>query len=332
MTRRQRILLATAAAVATIALTSSAAHAGTVYATGQLFIPADPTHDDLRENRYYALDTITGRATPVSPVLSGGSPAGLGATPDGQLFGTGGNGQLVSVDPFTGVQTPLSAPTDASTGFDILGDGRAYKIVPSGPSASVQPFQVNLLTGAQTSVGSASAISGAFNAAFGASTTNPQIISLGSLGNTLYGINLQSGRTNLFSFNVDTGVAQVIGAQNAIGGFAGGRYSGFSALTGVDENNDGSFDTLFGNINFDAQSPNPQNRIGALARFDLQTGTFNVVGQNPGLIFFGMASVPGNRAVVGSAVPEPGTLALLGLLALPGVTGLARRASERKPS
>lgn len=308
-----------AAAFVTLTLFAVAApapvRAGTIYATGQLFVPADPTHNDIRENRFYAIDTLTGAATPLSPALPG-EPPGLGMTAGGELFGYDFSGQLTRLDPFTGAQTLVGTPKTGATGFDILADGRAFKVSPGTASVATRVFQVDLTTGAETPVGSPTAIADAFAAAFGPAASSPQVIGLGSLGNTLYGVNLQSGRTNLFSFNVDTGAVQVIGAQNAVGGAFGGRYSGFAALTGVDENADGQFDALLGNINFDSLSPNPQ-RIGALARYDLSTGTFNVVGQNSGLIFFGFASAPAQ------VIPEPGTL-VFALAGLP-IAGLVLR-------
>ena len=95
-----------------------------------------------------------------------------------------------------------------------------------------------------------------------------------------------------------------------------GRYGGFAALTGVDENGDGVYDALFGGVNGFDHDDDPETdsiRFGGVVRYDLADGTFSVVGSNPGLIFFGFASSP---------VPAPGGLALL---AASGVVILRRR-------
>lgn len=283
--------------------------AQTIYASGQLFIPADPTHNDIRENRIYAIDVHTGQATPTSPVLSGTPPA-LAETSDGRLLGFN-SGQLGQVNVATGGFTPIGSPAGISgTGLDILADGRAYTAT---LGANARLYQLNTTTGAASAVGNPGVLGRSLDAAFGLApgTSQPFIIGLGSVGNTLYGVDLETGRTNLVAIDVTAGTATPIGAVNALGVLGGGRYSGFSAMTGVDENSDGTFDALYGNVNFDSLSPNPQNRIGALARYDLTTGTFAIIGQNPGLIYFGFGSSP-------AAVPEPGSIALFVGLSIAG--------------
>jgi hypothetical protein len=174
-----------------------------------------------------------------------------------------------------------------------------------------QLYQINLLTGAATAVGAPGQIGAAFDSAFGlaAGTAAPFVISLGSVGDHLYGVNLESGRQNLVRIDPATGSAMVIGTPDAVDLNDFGRYSGYSALTGVDENGDGAFDALFGSVNFWDHDGNPGTsdlRLGGIARYDLTDGTWSLVGTNPGVIFFGMGASP---------VPEPGTLALVAIAA-----------------
>lgn len=285
--------------------------AQTIYASGQIL-----TASGTRENRIYAVNPATGAATPTSAPLAG-TPAGLAGTPDGRLLGYN-SGQLGQLDPGSGTFSSIGPPSNInSTGFDITADGRGFLV---GLSGVPQLYGVNVATGAAMPVGAPGVLGAGIDAAFGLTpgTSKPFIIGLGSVGNTLYGVDLETGMTNLVAIDPATGAARPIGTRNALGDFGGGRYSGFSALTGVDTTGSGRFDALYGNVNFDSLSPNPQNRIGGVARFDLTTGTFSLAGTNSGLIFFGFGSSPA------APVPEASTLVSFGLLGL-GLVGLARR-------
>ncbi|MDX1962628.1 MAG: hypothetical protein SFX18_05710 [Pirellulales bacterium] len=286
------------------------ASGATIYASGQLLIENTPgTHDDVRENRMYSIDTNTGIATPL-PIWTNSTPAGLGGTANDGLLGFN-SGQLVKVNPFvSNGATAVGGPAGVNaTAFDVLADGRAFVVTTSG---NRQLYQVDRVTGLATAIGPAGQIGMNLDSHFGlpAGTAQPFVISLGSIGDHLYGINLETGRQNLIRLNVINGMAAVIGAPDAVDGNDAGRYSGYSALAGVDENNDGQFDSLFGSVNFwnhDGDTVTPDLRLGGIARYDLDAGTWSLVGTNPGVIFFGMGSVP---------VPEPGVYWLLGICAM----------------
>jgi hypothetical protein len=153
-------------------------------------------------------------------------------------------------------------------------------------------------------VGSQTATGDAIDSAQGSvlGTAEPFIISLGSVGNRLYGVDLDS--YSLIRFNPDTGSAAVVGSVGSVVSGDRSIYSGFSALTGVDTDQDGFFDSLFGNANFidhDNDRNTPTQRLGGIVRYDLTEGTWTLVGTNPGVIFFGFGSSP-------ASVPEPGLL------------------------
>ncbi len=292
------------------------ASAAKLYASGQLLIPGDPAippgqpgHDDSRENYIFEIDSETGDATPVSPVTTG-LPGALGATVDGTLWGWSGS-TLQIVDPITGMTNPAGPMTAFSaTGFDVTTDGVGYGIT----LGDDQLFSVDLTTGVATSVGAAGAVNVALEAA-GAVDPDAFIISMGSVGDSLYGIDLDTD--SLVEFNPLTGAASVVGALGAVDGVGAGIFSGYAGLTGVDENADGEYESLFGVVNFiNPGGPIGSVRLGGIARFDLTDSSWDLVGLNENVIFFGLASPP--------AVPEPSTIALFGLAGV-GVLPWRRR-------
>ncbi len=301
------------AAAAISLLLASPLSAATIYASGQLLIPGDPSippgepgHNDARQNFVYAIDTTTGIATPASPATTGLPPA-LGGLGTSTLLGFS-SGQLSQIDPTTGVRTPIGASNGlSSTGFDITSDGRGFLLPFDGQSETQQLHSIDLSTGAATPIGSSSAVGDAIDLALGRplGTAEPFVISLGSVANTLYGIDLDTN--SLVAIDSVIGSASVVGSIGAVGSVGGGAYSGFASLTGVDENADGVFDALFGGVNFfdhDGDSATAALRLGGIARFDLTDGTWSLVASNSGVIFFGFASNP---------IPEPTTGLMLGL-------------------
>ena len=304
MTRTNIAILA--ALVSGSAVSSVAAQA-VIYASGQLLTPGDPSippgepgHDDSRDNFIYEIDVMTGVATPVSPSTTG-LPAALAGTPSGDLFGFS-SGQLLGVDPVGGRTTHIGSNNGLNaTAFDITASGEGYLLPFDANFDTQQLFGIDLDSGASTAIGSSTAIGDAIDLARGTAlgTATPFVISLGSVGDTLYGIDLDTD--SLVSIDRTSGDASVVGAVSAVGAGNGGGYSGFSALTGVDEDLDGDFDALFGSVNFfddDGDPSTPSQRLGGLARFDLSTGEWSLVGTNSGVIFFGFGSSP---------IPAPGT-------------------------
>jgi hypothetical protein len=291
---------------------ATAASAGTLFASGQLLIPGDPAippgqpgHDDSRENYVFEIDTETGLATPISPVTSG-LPAGLGATAD-TLYGWSGN-TLQIVDPMTGTTTAAgSATAFGATAFDVTSDGVGFGMT----NGDDQLFQVDLATGQATAVGAAGLVNTALADA-GVTDPNAFIISLGSVGDALYGIDLSTD--SLIQIDPGTGSASVIGTLGAVDEVGAGIFGGYAGLTGVDEDEDGTYDALLGVVNFVNPSGDEGSvRLGGIARFDLGDASWDLIGLNERTIFFGLASPP---------VPEPATLSLL---AAGGVMLLRRR-------
>lgn len=288
---------------ATVAVASPAALAQPViHATGQLFIPADPgappgdpEHYDRYENAVYEIDLRTGVATAVSPATLEELPAGLAGTPCGRLLGFE-SGQLVQVNPVTGERTSIGVNNGlTATSFDITADGRGF-VVPFDENFETQQIHaIDLPSGAATPIGSTTAIGDAIDLARGTplGTAEPFVISLGSVGETLYGVEDDSG--TLVSIDSRTGAASVVGKVGAAGVANGGGYSAFSALTGVDEDLDGAFDALYASVNQLVDASGAQ-RLGGIARFDLETGEWELVGTNPGIVFFGFGA---------SAAPAP---------------------------
>lgn len=308
---RDSFKLLVAAIVPAVALIAPA-RAAVIVATGQN--NGDPTHTS--GNYYYRIDTATGVATPISPLLSGSSPAGLSSI-GAQLVGFK-DGQHGTIDPVAGTFSPVGTNNGLSiTGYEVLG-GFGFGVPTAGADRRLQ--RIELTTSAATALGTGNPIGDALDTFFGnpAGTNAPFIIGLGSVGSTLYGVHLGTGKNNLVALDPTTGSTTVLGTPNAVGtsGNPGnGAYSGFAAMTGVDENFDGTTDALFGNVNFfdpDAGGPLASQRFGGVVRYDLSAGTWSLVGNNPGVIFFGF----------GSPIPEP---AALSLLAGGGVLTLRRR-------
>lgn len=284
-----------------LACMATSSLAGPLFAAGQRLTAAVPgVHDDIRENFLYRIELDTGVATPVSPATSGLPPA-LGGTPDA-LFGYRSR-SLGTVDPTTGAFTAIASGGPSATNLDLLADGRAY-IVPFDAASHTQQlhgFDVGSL--GWLPLGSATSTGDAIDLARGtpAGTAEPFIISLGSVGDALFGIDLDSG--SLIRFEPDTGAASVVGEVGAVTAGTAADYSGFAALSGADTDDDGDFDALFGVANFLSVAGGPTQRLGGIIRFDLDDGTWDLVGTNPGVIFFGMGAQP-------SRVDGPSTLAL----------------------
>ncbi|MEL6555158.1 MAG: PEP-CTERM sorting domain-containing protein [Cyanobacteria bacterium J06621_11] len=300
-------------------LLTPSAEAAIFYATGQRLTQAVPgVHDDIRENFLFAVDSTTGTATPVSPETSG-LPSALAGTADQRLLGYQFSGQLVEIGLDSATQTPIGEPTDLSaTSFDILEDGRGF-IVPFDEDFNTQQLhQIDITTGAAAPLGSSQAVGDAIDSARSTQSgpATPFLISLGSVDNSLYGIDLDTD--SLIQLDPETGGAAVVGEVGAITADDRTVFSGFAALTGVDTDTDGQFDALFGNVNFiddDNDPDTPVQRLGGIARYNLSNGSWDLVGTNPGVIFFGFGASP-------AAVPEPGVL--LGLLSV-GVLGWWKR-------
>lgn len=259
----------------------------TILATGQRL-----TSEGVRQNFVYAIDAISGDASPLSPPIAA-PPPGLAGTSDGRLLAVSNN-QLGSLNPTTGQFTAIGVPLGIeATNLDVLTDGRAF-IIPFRGNRQLHRVE---LTGEAIPVGVPTSIAEAIDAAAGlpAGTSQPFIIGLGSVGQMIYGVNLETNRTCLVAIDPDTGIARVVGGPNSVGAANDGRYAGFAALTGVDEDGDGQFDALYGGVNFfddDANPNTPTVRFGGVARFDLNHGTWSVVGSNPGIIFFGFGAMP----------------------------------------
>lgn len=295
---RTHVLLAALA----LALPASAQAAALIYATGQARF--EPGEGHSSGNFIYRIDPDTGVATPVTGVLDRPTPAALGGTPDRRLLGFQ-NGAVVQVSPQAESWTPITPDTGFSaTGFDVLADGRAY-IAPFNAEFETQQLgRVDVTTGAVALLGSASAVGDAIDLALGRElgTAEPFIISLGSVGGLLYGVDLDS--YSLVALDPDGGAAAVVGDVGAVRAGELAPYTGFSALTGFDRDGDGAFDELLGTVNFLDGA-----RLGGIARFSLADGSWELLGTNPGVIFFGLGSLQ---------VPEPGWLLApaLGFLAL----------------
>ncbi len=288
-----------------------------IYASGQFLIENTPgTHDDIRENRIFRIDHSTGNATPASPLFTGSTPPALGGTKSGDLLGVR-SGRLGKVDIGAGTFSPYGSPLGVTTtAFDILADGRGFVLPFNTDTETQQLFSIDLTTASLASIGDPNAIGNAIDSARGTplGTAEPFLISLGSVGNVLYGVDLDT--YSLISIDPATGAASVVGAVGAVGVANGGGYTGFAGLTGVDTDADGVFDSLFGAVNFGPTG----ERLGGIAKFDLTNGGWSLVATNPGLIYFGFGSSP---------VPEPSSIVgiSIGLLVMATKFGRARRRS-----
>lgn len=260
---------------------------------------------------YYSIDTVTGTATPISGLLPANGAAGL-AWSGNQLVGTNA-GTHGTINPVTGVFTASGTTNGFNlSGYEVLG-GSGYSVPFLGTDRRLH--QIDFTTSTAIGIGIGNPIGMSMDVFYGnaAGTNTPSIASLGSVGGTLYGVNSGAGKYNLIALNPLTGNATIIGAPNAVAtsGNAGARYDGFSAMTGVDENGDGVYDSLYGNVNFydpdGLTGSAPDQNFGGVVRYNLTDGTWNLVGSNSGVIFLGFASVP-----------EPSTAALsaLGLAAV----------------
>lgn len=176
-----------------------------IYATGQLFIPGDPDlpsteygHDDRHENYIYEVDVQTGVATPVSAVVPTMLPSGLAGTPSGEMFGIASGfesgsafGRLVRVDPVNCTQTDIGTDIGLrSSTLDVTADGRGSILPFDADDHTQQVHAIDLSTGSATPIGSAGAIGDAFDLARGVplGSAEPFVISLGSVGDMLYGV------------------------------------------------------------------------------------------------------------------------------------------------
>lgn len=284
------------------------------------------------QNQFYSINVNTGLATSISPITVGLVP-GLAGTPTGDWLGIYSPGsnmpstELSRFDPITNSGTAIGSLGISlfGIGLDVMSDGRAFAVGrPSSPSNLARLFSIDTGTGAASTVGSETAFQDAL-IAFGGGGS-PFTISLGSVGGTLFTIDNFS--RSLLSIDPNLGSASVVGGalgQLALGNLASGiarsRYSAFAGLTGVDSNGDGQYDTLYTVINSFDDDDNPATpsvRIGGIGRIDIQTGSWELVGVNPGIAFSSLGSTP---------VPEPSSclLAVLGMLGSHWSFGRRRR-------
>jgi hypothetical protein len=274
-----------------------------LYAVGQAFSPGHGHHTG---NYLWSIDLGTGAASQIAPISTG--IAGLATAPDGTLYGRSGL-DLYTIDTSDASLSLVgSAAAGSSTSLEIMPDGRAFTLPFNDVFDTAQLHALDLATGEQTGIGSPTALLDAIDLAFPGRdmTYGPFSISLGSVGDRLYGLDLETN--TLLEIDPDTGDAVVNGAYNAAAmETVDGYWSGFAGLTGVDYDSDGINDALYGvaNYYYDAAT-DTTSAMGAIARFDLADSTWSLVGQNDDIIFYSLAA--------GSApVPEPTTMALLGM-------------------
>ncbi|MEQ8661424.1 MAG: PEP-CTERM sorting domain-containing protein, partial [Gammaproteobacteria bacterium] len=246
---------------------AGAGEAATIYASGQRLTQAVPgVHDDIRENFLYHIDVTTGTATPVSPATTG-LPSALGMKADGSLWGFR-SGNLGTVDITTGSFSPSASGGPNATAFDFSADGTPYAVPFNDDFRTQQLFRFEQATDSWQSIGSVTAVGDAIDATRGTDpgTAEPFLIGLGVVGEAAYGIDLDT--YSLIELDLASGVAGVVGEIGAVQSDWRSGFSGFSALTGVDTNADGRFDSLFGAVNFwdhDADPTTSAFRFGGLA-------------------------------------------------------------------
>jgi hypothetical protein len=302
----QRVRFQGAAIVALLVCSGGmpVADAAAIFATGQRLVPGIPgVKDDTRENFIYRIDVTSGTAVPVSPSTTG-LPSALGMTADGTLWGYR-SGSLGTVAIDSGTFAGVAAGGPSATAFDIAADGGKFIVAFNAANATQQLHRFDPALSAWLPLGSETAIGDAVDSARGTplGTARPFVIGLGSVGGRAYGVDLDT--YSLIGLDLGSGAAAVIGDIGAVRAGWRSGFTGFSAMTGVDTSGDGQFDSLFGAVNFwdhDGSPETPPFRFGGLARFNLTDGTWDLVGFNQGVIYFGMASAP---------VPVPGAVWLL---------------------
>ncbi len=278
-----------AIALAAAASLGANANAQVVYASGQFFDGVD------RVNRFFEIDLATGEATPASPPLAFFPQAGLAGTPDGRLIGIRA-GTIFEIDPADGTETPIASVGVTATSLDVLTDGRVFTVARDAFGNYQQLFLIDIAAQTATPLGSPNEIGDAIDIARGTplGTAEPFVIALGSVGPTVYAIDADSG--TLVAIDPDTGDASVVGVVGAITASLTPRFTGLAALTGADTNGDGEYDTLISGVNFDNDFnslTDPLNgRFGGVAAYNLATGEATVIGNNSGIIFFGMGAIP----------------------------------------
>lgn len=291
-------MLAVASYAATAAATS------VLYAVGQAFAPG---HGHDTGNFLWSIDLSSGAATQIAPIAAG--IAGLATAPDGTLYGRSGLNLYTISTEDAGLSLVGSAASGSATSLEIMPDGRAFTLPFNADFDTAQLHSLDLNTGLQTPVGTETALLDAINLAFPDRdmTYGPFVISLGSVGDRLYGLDLETN--TLLDIDPDTGYATANGAFNAAAmETLDGYWSGFAGLTGVDTDDDGINDALYGIANYYYDyALGASSARGAIGLYDLATSTWSLVGENEGVIFYSLA------AGQSPPIPEPGSFALLGL-------------------
>ncbi len=234
------------------------------------------------QNFFYTIDPATGVATQQAPTPGNAIFSALAASADGRYFAWQ-NGALWEINTTTWEATQLTTANGPSaTCFDIIGS-TGYVIPNAG---DVRLYEVNLADGLTAPIGAEGQLASDLLDFYGTPVA-PFIIGLGSVQGQLYGVHTSSARTNLLRIDPATGEATPLGTPNNVPASAGGGWTGFASMTGVDTDSDGVYDTLIGGVNFRNSA-----RVGGVVRYNLSDGTFDLLNTNSTLIFFGMASAP----------------------------------------